>query len=379
LRWIKECEVRRHVTNHGLGDSAGLAVSMADPDPRRPTAREALPGVVAAVGVAVVARMTHGLLPPAMAGTVGDVIVAMALGVLVANVTRLPPRLLPGLRWCVTVVLRLAIVLLGARLAFEQVLAIGGQALGIIVVLMAVALLMAHALARLTHTPPRVASLVGVGVSVCGNTAIVATAPAIGASDDDVATAIAVNTLFGTIAVFTYPLLARALGLEPLVFGTWVGTAVNDTSQVVAAGFAYGTVAGQLATTVKLARNALMGVVIVGMGLAHRRTATGGASPRALLRASFPLFVVGFLALALANSLGVLAALSDATGIDVAAGMTSLARALLLVSLAAVGLSSSASGLRRAGWRPFAVGLGAATITSAASFALIQVLGPAGA
>jgi len=352
---------------------------MADLERTRPTPGEIVPGVIAAVGVAVVSRVVHGALPPAIAGTLGDVIVAMALGVVVTNAVRLPQRLLPGLRWCVTVVLRGAIVLLGARLAFEQVLAIGGQALGIIVVLMAVALLVAHALARLTRTPPRVASLVGVGVSVCGNTAIVATAPAIGASDDDVATAIAVNTLFGTIAVFTYPLLARALGLDPLVFGTWAGTAVNDTSQVVAAGFAYGAVAGQLATTVKLARNALMGVVVVGMGLMHGRTGAGAASPRALLRASFPLFVMGFLALALANSLGVVTALSDATGVDVAGGMAALARALLLVSLAAVGLSSSASGLRRAGWRPFAVGLGAATITSVASFALIQVLGPAGA
>jgi uncharacterized integral membrane protein (TIGR00698 family) len=244
---------------------------------------------------------------------------------------------------------------------------------------MSVALLVAHGLARLTRTPPHVASLVGVGVSVCGNTAIIATAPVIGANDDDVATAIAVNTLFGTRAVFAYPLLGRALGLDPLAFGTWAGTAVNDTSQVVAAGFAYGAVAGQLATTVKLARNALMGVVIVGMGFAHRRGGSGFAAPVALLRSSFPLFVVGFLLLALANSLGVFTALSDASGMDVPGGLAAVAQLLLVVSLAAVGLSSSASGLRRTGWRPFAVGLGAATVTSATSFALIQLLGPAGA
>lgn len=328
--------------------------------------------------MAAVARLVHVFLPATVASTVGEVIVAMALGVLVANAVRLPDRLLVGVRWCVAVLLRVAIVLLGARLAFGQVLEIGGEALGIIVVLMSVALLVAHLLARLTHTPPHVASLVGVGVSVCGNTAIVATAPVIGASDDDVATAVAVNTLFGTIAVFAYPLLARALALEPLVYGTWAGTAVNDTSQVVAAGFAFGAAAGQLATTVKLARNALMGVVIVGMGLAYRR-AGATASPLAVLRSSFPLFVVGFLAMALANSLGVFTVLSDVAGVDVAGGMATLAQALLLAALAAVGLSSSASGLRRAGWRPFAVGLGAATVTSAASFALIQLLGPAGA
>ena len=335
----------------------------------------ALPGVAVAVALAVAARGLHALLPPVVADPIGEVIVAVALGFLVANTLRLPDRLRQGVKLCVDKVLRVAIVLLGARLALSQVLAIGGQALLLIVTLMLTALLVAHVLARLTRTPAKVASLVGVGVSVCGNTAIVATAPVIGATDDDVSTAIAVNTLFGMLAVFLYPVLGHALGVGPAVFGTWAGTAVNDTSQVVAVGFAYGAVAGQIATTVKLARNALMGLVIVGMGVLHRTGATPSAG--LALRGSFPLFVLGFLLMAVLNSVGVFDAVTASSGVDVVALLTRVATFLLLVALAAVGLATSAAGLRRTGWRPFAVGFGAATATSLVSFGLIQAWGPA--
>lgn len=335
-----------------------------------------LPGLGAALAVALVARGVHALLPAGLADPIGEVILAVAIGFVVANTVGIPAVVRRGVKFCVSKVLRAAIVLLGARLAFDRVLAIGGEALLLIVTLMATALIVAHALARLTNTPAKVASLVGIGVSVCGNTAIVATAPVIGASDDDVSTAIAVNTLFGMAAVFLYPVLGHALGLREPVFGTWAGTAVNDTSQVVAVGFAYGALAGQIATTVKLARNALMGFVIVGMGLLHR---TGNASsPALLLRASFPLFVVGFLLMAVGNSVGLFDAVSRATDIDVVHVLTAVAQFLLLVALAAVGLATSAAGLRRTGWRPFAVGFGAATATSVAAFTLIALRGPAG-
>ena len=338
--------------------------------------RDLVPGIAVAVAVALVARALHLLLPAAVAAPVGEVIIAIMLGFAVAAIFGPRPSWRPGTKFCVSTVLRAAIVLLGARLAFGQVLAIGGGAILLIVTLMTAALLVAHGLARLTNTPRHVASLVGVGVSVCGNTAIIATAPAIGASDDDVATAIAVNTLFGMMAVIVYPLVGHLLGMEAAAFGTWAGTAVNDTSQVVAVGFAHGAVAGQIATTVKLARNALMGAVIVlmsGLYGAGKRT-----SPVQLLRNSFPLFVLGFLAMAVVNSVGGFDAASRATGIDVVAVLTSAAQLMLLVALAAVGLATSTAGLRRTGWRPFAVGFGAAATTSLLSFTAIRFFGAVG-
>ncbi len=334
-----------------------------------------LPGLLLAIGVAAAARVAHGLLPPRAAGLVGEVILAVGFGLLIGNSVRLGAWFQPGVRFAYQAVLRIAIVLLGARFAFDQVLAIGGRALVIIVLLMALALLVAHGLGRWAGVSRRLASLIGVGAAVCGNSAITAVAPVIGARDEDMSYAIATNTVFGTIAVFAYPLMGHALGLDDVFFGTWAGTAVNDTSQVVATGFAYSEAAGDIATTVKLTRNALMGVVIVGMGLAY-----GGALGRSdvplrkRVARSIPLFVLGFLAMALLNTAGVFDRLSAWAGHDVVALFGACSRVLILVALAGVGLGTRLTDLSRTGWRPFLVGLATACALAIASYTLIRFL-----
>jgi uncharacterized integral membrane protein (TIGR00698 family) len=244
---------------------------------------------------------------------------------------------------------------------------------------MTIALLAAHLLGRIARVPPRLATLIGVGTAVCGNSAIVATAPVIGAHDDEVSFAIATNTLFGTLAVFLYPLLGHALRLGDPAFGTWAGSAVNDTSQVVATGFAFSDGAGRIATAVKLTRNALMGVVIVLMGVLHGR---GGSEAKAgvwtRVKQSVPLFVLGFLAMAALQSAGVLRNLSIQIGHDVAALAQDWARILILIALAGVGLSTKIAAMRRAGLRPFYIGLTVAAAVSAVSLLWIRLVGPAG-
>lgn len=334
-----------------------------------------LPGLLLALGVAAAARVLHGLLPPRAAGLVGEVILAVGLGLLIGNVVRVGAAFGPGIRFAYQTVLRIAIVLLGARFAFDQILAIGGRALLIIVVLMALALLVAHGLGHLAGISRRLASLIGVGAAVCGNSAITAVAPVIGARDEDMSYAIATNTLFGTIAVFVYPLMGHALGLDDVFFGTWAGSAVNDTSQVVATGFAYSEAAGDIATTVKLTRNALMGVVIVGMGLAYGGALGRSALPlRTRVARSIPLFVLGFLAMALLNTLGVLDGLSTWMGLDLVAVFGTWSRAMILVALAGVGLGTRLKDLRRTGWRPFVVGLATSCAVAIASYTLIRFL-----
>jgi uncharacterized integral membrane protein (TIGR00698 family) len=202
----------------------------------------------------------------------------------------------------------------------------------------------------------------------------------IGARDEDVSFAIATNTLLGTVAVLLYPAIAHATGMSDAHYGTWAGLAVNDTSQVVAAGFAVSDAAGRVATAVKLTRNALMGPVTLLLGLAYSRAAAaGGASSSfaARLRQSVPLFVLGFLALALFNTLGGVEALANALGTDVAGWIAWLARLLILVALAGVGLGTSARALRNAGVRPLWLGILTAAATSLGSLLLIRFLGPA--
>lgn len=361
------------------------------PSPRGPWA-DILPGVALCVLTALLARAVHQAIPPGVGAVVGEVVFAVALGLFFGNVAKLPPNFTPGLRFSFQTVLRAAIVLLGATFSAQQVVAIGGKAVTMIVVLMTIALLAAHALGKLAGVPGRLATLIGVGTAVCGNSAIVAVAPVIRARDEDVSFAIATNTLFGTLCVFLYPLIARAFGMSEAAFGTWAGAAVNDTSQVVAAGFAYGDAAGRLATAVKLTRNALMGPVIVLMGILYARSAARsveGFRPReereGNRRASFwerakqsvPLFVLGFLAMAALNSLGVFRELSLRTGRDLVQDAQWIARVLILIALAGVGFSTRLDAMRKTGLRPLYVGLVVAAATSAACLLWIRFLGPA--
>jgi uncharacterized integral membrane protein (TIGR00698 family) len=339
---------------------------------------ELLPGLVVVILVAAGAAFVHGLVPKAAQQSLGEVIFAVLIGLLVGNLLQLPSSTKPGIRFSFQNLLRLAIILLGARLSLVEVAKIGGKALLMIVLLMTLALVVAHLLGRLLGVPPKLASLIGVGTSVCGNSAISATAPVIGAKDDEVSFAIAANTLLGTLAVFTYPLLGRAFGFDDATYGTWVGTAVNDTSQVVAAGFALSERSGEIATTVKLTRNALMGAVIVLMGFLHAAPERKNSSFAQKLKQSVPLFVVLFLGMALLRTFGVLDSLGAALGLDLIKLCGSASKWLILAALAGVGLSTQASTLRKTGLKPFYVGLVVAVLGSVTSLLLIRLLGPAG-
>jgi uncharacterized membrane protein YadS len=168
--------------------------------------------------------------------------------------------------------------------------------------------------------------------------------------------------------------------MSDAAYGTWAGSAVNDTSQVVAAGFAFSEAAGRVATAVKLTRNALMGIVIVGIGMAYARRKGSGTQVSWLkqFKSSVPIFVIGFLGMAIVNSLGGIAWLSHALGRNVGADLVAASRFLILVALAGVGLGTNVAAMRRAGVRPFLLGLCTALLCSLVSLGLIRLLGPAG-
>ncbi len=349
--------------------------------------RRVLPGLIITIACAIAARFFHGLLPAKAGAIVGEVVIAVLLGLVIGNVLTLPAALAPGIRFSFHSLLRVAIVILGAQFSFLQVVTIGGKAVIMIVILMSLALLVAHSLGRLAGVPGRLATLIGVGTAVCGNTAITATAPVIHAQDEEVSFAIATNTLFGTAAVFLYPLLGHWLAMSNAAFGTWAGTAVNDTSQVVATGFAFSDAAGKVATAVKLTRNALMGPVIVGIGLVYARGAGARASTGAgagripigkRIRQSVPMFVLGFLLAALLNTIGVFAWLGSRLHRDLSHDLQEISRFLILIALSGVGLSTRLSAMRKIGATPFLVGLATAATTATASYFLIRWLGPAG-
>lgn len=323
-----------------------------------------VPGIVLALLVAVVARAATAVLDVPF----DEVLVAIVLGIALANLIPLPATYSPGLRLASQRVLRVGVALLGARLSLDAVLAIGLGAVGLVVAAMVVALGVALLMGRALGVPRRLALLIGVGTAVCGNSAIAATAPLLKAEHREVAFAVATITLFGTLAVFVFPLIGISLGLADVVFGLWVGVAVNDTSQVVAAGTAYSVVARDVATVVKLMRNALMAPLIVLIAWWWRVREPSGAVVGQSLRSAVPLFVVGFLALALLRTQGAITP-------EQASVLGEAAKGLILIALAGIGLQTRFGDLRSIGPGPFVAGLTAAAVLAMLTLAVITGLG----
>ncbi len=330
--------------------------------------------------VALLGWAAHHLLPATMQSAISPILFIVLLGIGVSNFLILPLRYLPGIRFAMRQLLRLAIVLLGARIALGDVASVGGRSLVLIVSLMALALLVAMSLGRLLAVSRKLSLMIAVGTAVCGGTAIAAVAPVIKARDEEFSFAISVNMLMGVLAVMWFPIIGRAIGWDDHFYGMWAGTAVNDTAQVLAAGYAFSPEAGQLATIVKLVRNSLMVFIVVGAGFYYNRFEREAGAEAAhvpfaqRLRESFPGFVFGFLLLAFLNSAGFFSWLSAAAGVDVTAALNGFTSDVILVAMAGIGLGTSLAQVRHVGLRPLILSFVTFVAIAAASAALIRLV-----
>ena len=315
--------------------------------------------------VAVAATWLTALLPE----SIGAITVGLIAGLVLANTIGVPDSFAPGIRFAVTVLLRLGIVLLGARLSLSAVLETSLGAVALILACFGLALATVLWAGRRFGIPPRLALLIGVGTAICGNSAIIATAPIIQARDREVSFALSTITIFGTLAVVLYPVIGQLMGLSGDVFGHWAGVAVNDTSQVAATGFAFSTVAGEVATVVKLTRNLLLGPVLVGIALLQPAAVDDAVPPSGVARVlrAVPLFVVGFVVAAALNSLGVIPAVLQEP-------ISTASAWLILAAIVGVGLSTRLGEMRQIGWKPFVVGLLASAVLAAVALGITVVV-----
>jgi uncharacterized integral membrane protein (TIGR00698 family) len=268
-------------------------------------------------------------------------------------------RLRPGFALAARRVLRVAIVLLGLRFSLGYALTVGADALVTITLVVLTGLGTAFLASWLFGIDRTVSLLIGVGTAICGNSAIAAVAPIVGADDEDVSFASVVITGFGMLAMLTLPALGRLLALSAEQFGVLAGAGVHDAAQAIAAGFLYGDEAGGVATLVKLARTAyLVPLVIVLSVVMHRRD----PERRGNVAAAVPLFALGFLGAAMVRSAGD-RLLGDGTGWWMAGlGVAdTLAAFLLAVAMAAIGAQTRLAALRRVGRPALLAGLVAAT------------------
>ena len=228
---------------------------------------------------------------------------------------------------------------------------LGGISLFLVAIAISLSLTFMHLLGRAFKLKPKLTSLLAVGSSICGVSAIIAAKPSIDADDEDASYAIAAILALGAISLFTFPLIGHSLHLSDKAYGLWAGLAVDNTAEATAAGALYSDAAGKVAVLAKTTRNALIGFVVLGYSLywSSRGQAQAIGDKASFLWRKFPKFVLGFLLIS------VLATLSFFTKSQLSS-LANLSRWAFLLTFAGVGLRTNLRELGKQGWKPFAVG-----------------------
>lgn len=340
--------------------------------------RGPVPGMALCLGLALAARLLQALEERTLGHPYLDgLVLAILLGMTVRTVWEPGETWRPGIRRSAGTLLEVAVALLGASLDLRSVAAAGpGLLLGIAGVV-AAAIVASYGVGRAAGLPPRMAVLVACGNAICGNSAIAAVAPIIGATGREVAAAIAFTAALGVAAVLALPLLIPALGLSATQYGVLAGLTVYAVPQVLAATAPLGSLSMQTGTLVKLVRVLMLGPVVLalslGMGRMERQGAAGGdgaAAARGQRRPGLfvPWFIVGFLLLAALNSLGLL----PAAALD---PLRLAAASLAAVAMAALGLGVDVRALGRVGARVGVAAAASLLILVGISLGLIRLLG----
>jgi uncharacterized integral membrane protein (TIGR00698 family) len=320
-----------------------------------------LPGVLLTSGLAFLATSLQRL--PSL-NLLSPLIIAVLLGGLVRNTVGTPVICRPGITFSLKRILRLAIILLGLQLSIAQVLAIGPIGLAIVVVTFVSTFIFTCWLGRHLGVEHKLTQLIAAGTSICGASAVVATSGVVKSSDEDIAYAVAIVTVFGTLSMLLYPGLDMGLHLTPAAFGLWCGASIHEVAQVVAAAFQMGQTSGEIATVSKLSRVVFLVPMLVGLGvLSFSNRKLSGATKHSQL--PIPWFVLGFVALIALNS-------TSLFPMTIKDWIIQGNKFLLTLALAAMGLETNLLKIRETGLKPLYLGAASWLFISALSFGLVK-------
>ena len=326
-----------------------------------------LPGLILTSAVAASAYALRQV--PGMT-TFSPMILAIMIAIAFHNLVGTPVWAKPGVTFSLRRLLRVAIILLGLQLTATQVVEVGGRGLAIIALTLVGTFVFTTWMGRLLGVERKLAQLIAAGTSICGASAVIATNTVTNAHDEDVAYAVACVTVFGSIAMFAYPLLPGLLHLDPHAFGLWTGASIHEIAQVVAAAFQDGQKAGEFGTIAKLSRVMLLAPMVIALGLMAARTArkTDPTAHASSVRPPMPWFVLGFVILVGVNSAVTIPA-------DAKVWIVAITTFLLSIALAAMGLETDIRKLTAKGFRPALLGALAFLFIAGFSLALVKLMG----
>ena len=317
--------------------------------------KKMLIGILICFIIAVPAWLLGKMIP-----IIGGPVFGILFGMILAFIKR-PEKLESGIKYTSKVILQYAIILLGFEMNLFNVIRVGGQSLLVMIFTLTSSFVTAYLVGRAMKIDGKTTTLIGVGTSICGGSAIAATAPVIQAKDEDVAQAISTIFLFNIIAVFIFPPLGHMLGLTDTGFGMWAGTAINDTSSVVAAGASWSSAAGNntalaFATIVKLTRTLMIVPITLVLAIYTTRKIRRENSNESAegstysITKIFPWFVLGFVLTAILNTF---LPIPD----TVSSALVQIGKFMIVMAMTAIGLNTNLKKLLTNGLKPICLGL----------------------
>lgn len=278
---------------------------------------------------------------------IGGPVFGILLGIFAAGIKR-PAAFEVGISFTGKKILQYSIILLGFEMNLFHVLDIGAKSFSVMIFTLLTAFFVAYFFGRMLKLDFKTTILIGAGTAICGGSAIAAVAPVIEAKDKDIAFSISTIFLFNVIAVFLFPFLGHLWGLSDTGFGMWAGTAINDTSSVVAAGYSYSNEAGSYATIVKLTRALMIVPVCLFFAFLMAHKKTKDSSPK--LTKIFPWFILWFVVASIINTTGILPfVVSHILG--------NAGKFAIILAMSAIGLHTNIKSLLKNGLRPILLGL----------------------
>ena len=310
---------------------------------------ENFPGLILAFVIALFATIL-GYFVPIVGGSVFGIII----GIILNNSIGKPKNTVKGVGFTSKKILQWAIIVLGGGLSLSQVWRVGVDSLSVLLFTLSFAFISAYGFGKLMRIPLRITSLIAMGTAICGGSAIAAISPIIEAKEDEIAYSISTVFLFNVIAVLIFPPLGHLLGFSSHAFGLWAGTAINDTSSVVAAGYAFSNEAGAYATIVKLTRTIMIIpisiIFAVIIGAQKKKKAEENNAVNFRLAKIFPWFILGFLFASLLNTVGFFPE-------NIVHYINILGKFMIVMALSAVGLNADFRKMLRTGIKPLILGL----------------------